>query len=39
VSDEFERRFPVRQRAADDEMVVAMNQNPDHRNIMSDDLA
>jgi hypothetical protein len=37
VSNEFERHLPVGQRTADDEMVVAMNQNADHRNIMSGD--
>jgi hypothetical protein len=37
VSNEFERSLPLGQRAADDEMIVAMNRNAGHRNIMSGD--
>jgi hypothetical protein len=37
VSDEVERRLPARHGTADDEVIVAMDQNANHRNIMSVD--
>jgi len=35
VSNEFVSDLPVGQRTADDEMIVAMNHNADHRDLMS----